>query len=940
MLSSVLHALSSGQESKPRTAIAAGKGLGRRCKVNSLGCTRVPRGRKTRIRQRAPHVLLLLAAISACAANSINPDALLARADHLVEIGNSVKARPLYAEAEQEFHDRGDTRKELYAKFGGLHRDVETGSYALAAQEVEHDLHNPVVESDPMLKIRALALKGVIDLNINTAGAQEDFSQIAAVAKSIGDRKWENRAAGQLGIVAGVNGDIGTAAVALLKASGAAEALHDVEGQIWFSTWLANGMTVNGRADKAIAVLDRAIAAVPKDPDAGFPVQLYIAKIRALVALPANTYPEARGEARRLIQGALKYSRENNILGAQCELLNQAGLLSMAAHDLNGAEEYFRETVDVAKRAYLPRMEAAGYLQLSQVYERRGDFNQAESAINSAIQQARFVREGLYLPVYLAQKAEIEGVRGNLALADELYDQASDLVEGMLVNAPSSQVKSSMIAALSDIYVGHFRLAVERLHDPAKAFEIAETARGRALVDSMRYASNSAGSNGMSPAERRIAAIQKRFREESPSPAETKVLLAKLEDAYDQLAPVEYKRSRPEMTMVHRPPVSIPELQRSLMPGETLIEYVLDNKSESHALEITSTAFRVHAIPGKAEVTALCQQFVQAIKDQKDASAAGREVLERVVLPAFTNVPSSLIIVPDGALNLVPFAALPDRNGGYLLRSVAVSMAPSATVFQMLRTAKRQLQPPRPFLGVAYSPGGPAGERGKGYVASRGLELGLNFNLAHLKPLLFARGEVESGARIFGPGSMVLPDDKASESALKALPLQDFEIIHLALHGFGDVVEPDRAGLVLAAGGPNEDGLWQAREIRRSRLDADLVTLSACETGVGRLEGEEGIMNLAQTFLIAGAKSVVASLWDADDRSTATLMKHFYEQIAAGKTVAEALRQAQLTMLTEFGSGFQPYYWAGFTVIGDGRREISFTKSKPVVERSASGNIR
>ncbi len=187
---------------------------------------------------------------------------------------------------------------------------------------------------------------------------------------------------------------------------------------------------------------------------------------------------------------------------------------------------------------------------------------------------------------------------------------------------------------------------------------------------------------------------------------------------------------------------------------------------------------------------------------------------------------------------------------------------------------------------------------------------------------------------------MVLPDDKATESALKALPLQDFVVIHLALHGFGDVVEPDRAGLVLAPGGPNEDGLWQAREIRRSRLDADLVTLSACETGVGRLEGEEGIMNLAQTFLIAGAKSVVASLWDADDRSTATLMKHFYEQIAVGKTVAEALRQAQLTMLTEFGSGLQPYYWAGFTVIGDGRREINFTKTKPVVERSASGSIR
>src|SRR5579883_1153944 len=927
MLSPVLHALSSSRGSKPRTVFAAAHGLSR---SRRKGCTRF----------RLGPLLLLFMAVLAHAANATDADALLARADDLVEVGNSVKARPLYAEAEREFHARGNTRKELYAKFGRLHRDVETGSYAAVAQEVERDLQNPVVQSDPMLKIRGLALKGVIDLNINTAGAQDDFSQIAAIAKSIGDQKWENRAAGQLGIVAGVNGDIGTAAVALVKAIGTAEALHDVEGQIWFSTWLANGMTVNGRADKAIAVLDRAIAAVPKDPEAGFPVQLYIAKIRALVALPVNTHPEARSEARRLIETALKYSRENDILGAQCELLNQAGLLSMGAHDLSGAEKYFGQTVDVAKRAYLPRMEAAGYLQLSKVYEGRGDFDRAETAIDSAIQQARLVQEGLYLPVYLAQKAEIEGARGNLQRADQLYGQASDLVEGMLVNAPSSQVKSSMIAALSDIYIGHFRLALERLHDTANALEIAETARGRALVDSMRYASNSTTSSRTSPAERQIAAIQTRFRQESLSPDETKALLAKLEDAYDKLAPIEYKRSRPEMRMARRPPVSIPALQRSLTPGETLVEYVLDNESESHAIEITSTDVRVHAIPGKAEVTALCQKFVQAIKDQKDASEPGRELLERVVLPAIAGNPSSLIVVPDGALNLVPFAALPDRNGGYLLRSVVVSMAPSATVFEMLRTARRQVQPQRPFLGVAYSAGGPAGPGGKGYIASRGLELGLNFNLAHLKPLLFARDEVESGARIFGAGSLVLPDDKATESALKALPLQDFEVIHLALHGFGDVVEPDRAGLVLAPGGPNEDGLWQAREIRRSRLDADLVTLSACGTGTGRLQGEEGIMNLARAFLVAGAKSVVASLWDADDRSTATLMKHFYEQIAAGRTVADALREAQLTMLTEFGSGLQPYYWAGFTVIGDGRREISFTKTKPVVERSARGNIR
>jgi hypothetical protein len=192
----------------------------------------------------------------------------------------------LYAQAEQEFRSRGDTKKELYAKFGRLHREVESGSYSARSDELERDLANPVVQNDPALKIRALSVKGIVDLNLNTAAALDDFTQIQTLARSIGDRKWENRASGELGIVAGVNGDVGAAAVALLKAVSTAGALKDVAGQISFTTWLANGMTVHGMADHAVPLLDNALNLVSKEPDAGFPVQLYIAKIRALITMP------------------------------------------------------------------------------------------------------------------------------------------------------------------------------------------------------------------------------------------------------------------------------------------------------------------------------------------------------------------------------------------------------------------------------------------------------------------------------------------------------------------------------------------------------------------------------------------------------------------------------------------------------------------------------
>jgi len=390
------------------------------------------------------------------------------------------------------------------------------------------------------------------------------------------------------------------------------------------------------------------------------------------------------------------------------------------------------------------------------------------------------------------------------------------------------------------------------------------------------------------------------------------------------------------MRVLHKPPVTIRKLQSSLAPGEALLEYVLDNKENSHAIEITSTTVRVHSLPRRDEMNILVQNYIRALKAKANWSAPGHVLFEKAVLPALSTHPDSVVVVPDGPLHLVPFASLPDKSGEPWVKSAAVALAPSATVFHMLRTSKRATNPPRPFLGVAYSPEQHESSDKNQQIATRGFDS----QISNLKPLPFARDEVQAAARVAGKESVLLVDAAASESAVKAQPLQDFRIIHLAAHGFGNLVEPDRAGLVLASGDPKEDGLWQAREIRQSRLAADLVTLSACETGAGRLQGEEGIMNLARTFLIAGAKSVVASLWDVDDRSTATLMTHFYQQIANGKDITQALRQAQLEMLTEFGADMQPYYWAGFTVIGDGRRKVNFTQTNPTDLRAAGQHLR
>jgi CHAT domain-containing protein len=158
---------------------------------------------------------------------------------------------------------------------------------------------------------------------------------------------------------------------------------------------------------------------------------------------------------------------------------------------------------------------------------------------------------------------------------------------------------------------------------------------------------------------------------------------------------------------------------------------------------------------------------------------------------------------------------------------------------------------------------------------------------------------------------------EATEGAFKREPLDQFRALHLAVHGFADTQYPERSALVLAPDPKGaEDGLLQVREIMRLRLNAELTTLSACDSGVGKLEGQEGVSNLVEAFLVAGSKSVVASLWSVDDRSTRMLMADFYGRLARREPSASALRNAKLDLLDKVGD-LSPYYWAAFIGVGE-----------------------
>lgn len=186
-----------------------------------------------------------------------------------------------------------------------------------------------------------------------------------------------------------------------------------------------------------------------------------------------------------------------------------------------------------------------------------------------------------------------------------------------------------------------------------------------------------------------------------------------------------------------------------------------------------------------------------------------------------------------------------------------------------------------------------------------------------LRPLPSASDEARAVVAAF-PGwpSTVLVGSAATEQALKAQSLGSFRLVHFAAHGIVSTKSPARSAIVLrpAAG---EDGLFQAREILDVQLNADLVTLSACDTGTGTVHGQEGVASLVRPFLAAGARTVVANLWDADDAFSLSLMREFYRQLATGADVGQSLRLAKQRMRQQFGPVAVPKLWSGILVSGD-----------------------
>ncbi len=391
-------------------------------------------------------------------------------------------------------------------------------------------------------------------------------------------------------------------------------------------------------------------------------------------------------------------------------------------------------------------------------------------------------------------------------------------------------------------------------------------------------------------------------------------------------------------------PAAIQELQKTLDDKSALIEYFVGD-SLIHIFTITQSEFDVATIPKDDELTDLIQTYFSSIKrvlDRKRYLNSSVKLYQRLVKPIEDKIASKqkLIIIPDDILHYVPFEALIKEQNhpiekpidftrlDYLIKQFEISYQPSATFYLNEIRKKLPQYAANGFLGFA-----PIFSKSKdnGFIlasnestfAALSSEMDLRFitrDGKRLEELKHSEKEVQTITKLFeqtGGQSIGFFHQKASEKNFK-LNARKYKYLHISTHGFVNEDKPQLSGLAFSQPDDSsliDDGILYSRETYNLDLNADLVVLSSCESGIGKLVRGEGLMTLARGFLYSGADNVVVSLWKVFDEHTSQLMIEFYRQIVAGKSYSAALREGKLKLIKNENTAF-PTSWSSFVLIG------------------------
>jgi len=647
-------------------------------------------------------------------------------------------------------------------------------------------------------------------------------------------------------------------------------------------------------------------------------------------------------------QKSLDISRRTRNKKLEIETLNNIGLVYNTLGDFASALKYFNLALGKA-RALKDLYEVSNIcINTGNVYLHLKDGRESK----------RYFYEGLELSLK-TEKNEIlwEAYFGlgqcfeaeqKYPLALTYYGKAADIIDFIKGQLSLEDYKAGFARDKLKVYEAliHLLYMLKMTESTSRydeeIFQAIEKAKARAFLESLIEMANSSHESSnpefkkeQDKISRKITLTISGLAKPALPEDQRKLLLQRLEKVEDEyISLLNRIKSETGAKSGFTPfkSISIKEIQNKLLDRKTAIVEFFLGERESFGLLITKTAFAVRSLPARADIENSLRAYLKMISTWPDRSFQGISAGKRLYLELFGSFEGilspfleHLIIVPDGILYYLPFETLvldvrgKDPKQQYLIGQYKISYTPSVSSLSFLVNKKTEKRNPKRLLAIGnpdYSPLISHQSRpNKSYgEALRETYLDNGFDLTSLP---YTKREVLQISRLFSRDKVdIYLGAKASEEVIKKKRLMDYQIIHFACHAFQDEKSPLRSALVLSLkGNIEDDGFLQVREIYNLKLNAELVVLSACQTGRGKLENGEGILGLPRVFFYAGARSTISTLWKINDKSTSNLMRTFYRYLAEGENKAQALRLAKLDMIK---SGYShPFFWAAFVLNGD-----------------------
>ncbi len=692
-------------------------------------------------------------------------------------------------------------------------------------------------------------------------------------------------------------------------------------------------------------------------------------------------------EARTNLEKALALQRQIGDEQGQAETQVSLGTTLLKTGDLDGAWKSEEAALALSRKLKDPSREGIALSNLGRVSYAR---NQDRDAV-AREREARAIferigeRQGIATSRYGAARSLAR--LGDLAGARRKLEPALDLVESLRGEAPGLNFRSAYFATRQSYWDLYVEILMQS-HEEKLALQASERRRARSLLDALGETRAAAEAQddpalaaGIHDVEQKLQAAEAKRSALLAAHGDAATLAAiegeirSLLTRQDVLRDQMRDQSPGAAGLAPPAPLSVDDIRKHLLDPDTLLlDYSLGDE-RGYLWAVSQRSVTSYPLPAREQVEAVARQLLEALPQasreaQESGQRAAKALSDLVLAPAAERLADfhRLLVVGDGALQLVPFAVLPDpapreKTAGrdrLLVEGHELVYLPSASVLELLRKREPEARKPLEELKVAViadpvfradDPRLQGAHPPATVPAPLPAELSRSardVGLGQLDRLPYTREEADAilgMAKKEKATAFSALDFDATRDLLTSGKLRGYHVVHIATHGLLDSRQPELSGIVFSMVDPTgapRDGFLRLHEISNLNLGAGLVVLSACDTGAGKEVRGEGLMGVTSGFLAAGVPQLVVSLWEVGDRSTAELMKRFYDQLLeGGHPPAEALRRAQVSMLAE-PAWSQPRQWAGFVFLGDyGRRldgGIEETDSGGMVESKKSGS--